>query len=127
EQFELLIGDPSRLLSPAVRNQARALLAAAGKIAPPGPTLTRQIERLDAALKAAETPVPVVLQSDNQTEVVIHRVGRLGAFAQRRLELLPGEYVIVGTREGYRDVRKELTVLPGQQLQPVTVRCEEPI
>ena len=34
---------------------------------------------------------------------------------------------VVGTRQGYRDVRKELNLLPGAAPPTLVVRCEEPI
>jgi hypothetical protein len=41
--------------------------------------------------------------------------------------LLPGRYTVVGTRTGYRDVRRELVLPPGAPAASVVVRCEEPI
>ena len=41
--------------------------------------------------------------------------------------LLPGTYTVVGTRNGYRDVRQSFKILPGEPLGPVVVRCEEKI
>ena len=67
------------------------------------------------------------LESDGLTEVVIYRVGQYGAFSTRDVELLPGRYTVVGTRDGYRDVRREVVLPPGAPPSPVTVRCEEPI
>ena len=43
------------------------------------------------------------------------------------LELAPGSYTVVGTRPGYRDVRREINVVPGATLEPVVIRCEEKI
>ena len=69
----------------------------------------------------------VALRSDSQTDVIVYRVGRLGAFEARELELVPGRYTVVGTRTGYRDVRREFVIEPGKAPEPVLVRCEEPI
>jgi hypothetical protein len=70
----------------------------------------------------------VALASDNLTEVTIHRVGRLGTFERKDMELLPGRYTVVGVRPGYRDVRRQLDLLPGREAPPpLTIRCEEPI
>ena len=69
----------------------------------------------------------MALASDNATEVQIYRVGKLGLFDQRSLELMPGRYTIVGTRQGFRDVRKELNLLPGAPPPTLIVRCEERI
>ena len=71
--------------------------------------------------------VEIWLESDNATEVVVYRVGRLGTFEQFELELRPGTYTVTGTRRGYRDVRQQFTIKPGAPAGPFTIRCEEPI
>jgi len=58
--------------------------------------------------------------------VVIYQVGRLGRFSVRTLELRPGTYTVVGSREGFRDVRKVFTLQPGSKVE-ILVRCEERI
>ena len=75
----------------------------------------------------ADVPVSVALQSDNITQVTIYRVGQLGTFAERSLDLVPGSYTVVGTRPGYRDVRREINVRPGAAPEPVVIRCEDRI
>jgi eukaryotic-like serine/threonine-protein kinase len=118
---------PERLFSTEVRAAARSTLGRARAIEPAGPVLRGQIETIDKLVAAAEVPVAVALTSDNQTIVTIYRVGRIGLFERKDMELLPGRYTIVGTRSGFRDVRRELTVLPGQVPPPMAIRCEEPI
>jgi hypothetical protein len=118
---------PERLFSSEVRAGARATLAKARTITPAGPVLRSQIDNVTALVTAAEVPVAIALTSDNQTDVTIYRIGRLGMFDRKDMELLPGRYTIVGTRSGFRDVRREVTVLPGQPPPPVAIRCEEPI
>ena len=66
-------------------------------------------------------------ESDNLTSVVIYKVGPLGAFTSRTVELRPGTYVVVGTRDGYRDVRRNVRVDAAGSGAPISVRCEEPI
>jgi tetratricopeptide (TPR) repeat protein len=118
---------PERLFSAEVRAAARNSLQRARAITPAGPVLTRQIETVASLIAAAEVPVAVALTSDNQTIVTIYRVGRIGAFERKDMELLPGRYTIVGSRSGFRDVRRELMVMPGQTPPPVAIQCEEPI
>jgi len=127
KQFEGLNAQPDRMLSAAVREQAHALLTAARQLPSRGPVLNRQVEKLSADLARFETPVRVAFESDSVTEVVVYRIGKLGVFDRRDLELLPGKYTVVGTRAGFRDVRRELTVMPGQAAAPLMVRCEDPI
>jgi hypothetical protein len=82
---------------------------------------------LEQALAAARTPVAVVIESDGLTEVAVSRVGRLGTLARRTLTLRPGAYTAVGSRPGYRDVRRQFTLSPGGAAVVVVVRCEEAI
>ncbi len=127
QQLEMYLTQPERLFSVPVRNAARETLQRAAAINPAGPVLKRQTQTLSEWLSRADVPVHVALQSDNLTQVVIYRVGELGAFQQRSLELAPGSYTVVGTRPGYRDVRREINVVPGATLEPVVIRCEERI
>ena len=107
--------------------QGRSLLDEAAGIAAPGPRLSGQIERLDQTLRVAATPAPVQLRSDGFTEVTIYHVGRLGSFANRVLQLRPGAYTAVGTRNGYRDVRREFVVAPEGLSEPLVLICTEPV
>jgi tetratricopeptide (TPR) repeat protein len=127
EQLEMYLTQPERLFSQSVRVVAKETLARASGIANPGPVLSRQIKTLGEWLARADVPVPVALRSDNITQVTIYRVGVLGTFEQRSLELVPGSYTVVGTRPGYRDVRREISVMPGAAPVPVEIRCEDKI
>jgi tetratricopeptide (TPR) repeat protein len=116
---------PDRLAADEVLEEARELVERARRITPPGPRLAEAIEKLEEQIAVASTPVRVVLLSDGLTEVLVYRVGRLGTFERRELDLRPGRYTVVGARAGFRDVRHELEVSPGGGAGPLTVRCEE--
>jgi tetratricopeptide (TPR) repeat protein len=107
--------------------RANEVLTFAQSIEQPGPILAGQISQLVKLLEIAATPVPVQFESDNLTIVVIYKVGNLGTFVQRTLSLRPGTYVAVGSRDGYRDVRRDFRVAPGGRTPPVVLRCEDPI
>ena len=123
-QMHTLISQPQRLYAPAVQAEAEQLLASAQAIAPAGPRLRSQISALQAQLAAARTPVAVRLTSDGATEVTVYRVGDQGRFTDRQLQLLPGRYIAVGARRGYRDVRVEFEVTHGQPVT-VAIRAED--
>lgn len=127
DALEALIERPARLASPDVRSAAIKLLQSARGQASPGPVLRGQMERVSALMPEFDKPVPVSLVSDGVTEVAIPSVGHFGAFARRDIELKPGHYTVIGTRNGYRDVRRDLVVSPGQPTQTLTVRASEPI
>jgi len=127
QQLDMYLTQPERLFSIPVRTAARDTLQRAAAVANPGPVLQQQIAKLSDWVSRSDAPVQVALLSDNATQVTIYRIGALGAFEQRSMELVPGNYVVVGTRPGYRDVRREINVVPGTALPPVVIRCEDKI
>ena len=121
------IANPGRFSSRAVLGEARDLVDLAKEVQPEGPVLRQQTKQLEHLVQIASTTVQVQLVSDNVTDVVLYRVGPLGRFQQRHLELRPGSYTAVGSREGYRDVRQIFNVTAGGKMDPIIVRCEEKI
>jgi tetratricopeptide (TPR) repeat protein len=122
-----IIDNPRLLFSDSVLAGAKSLLEEARSQEQQGDRLKGQIAKLDDLVRLATTPVPVELHSDALTEVTLYRVGTLGTFMAKTVELRPGTYTAVGSRNGYRDVRQTFTVLPGRELPPVSVVCVEPI
>jgi len=125
--LQLLIDRPERLASPTVRDEADSLLRRAAGADPSGPVLRSQIQRLQILLPQFDVPVRLELVSDNATQVQIQRVGTFGTFSKREIELKPGKYTVVGTRPGFRDVRRDVTIAPGRDVQSISVSCVEPI
>jgi len=128
DQFlEATIANPLRLGEDSVYQQTQQVLVDAGRIPDQGPRLLAQLQQVRDFLGRARIPVTVQLQSDGLTTVSVLRISELGQFSSQTLTLTPGEYVAVGVRPGYRDVRQEFTVgLDGQAVQ-VTVVCTETI
>jgi eukaryotic-like serine/threonine-protein kinase len=127
DSLQALIDRPDRLSAPQVRDEAVALLQSAQEQPSPGPSLRIQMARLSTMLPEFDKPVHLSLLSDSLTQVAIPGVGAFGSFSRRDIELKPGHYIVIGTRDGYRDVRREITVSPGEQSQTVNVSCSEPI
>jgi len=129
-----LIDNPSLLFRDDVLADARALLDEAKAVSArateeigPQPRLDGQVARLEELVAVATTPVRITLVSDGLTEVMLYRVGRLGTFTTHELELRPGNYTVVGSRDGYRDVRRTFTIVPGREPEPISVICSERI
>lgn len=114
---------PEELSSDRRYADALAALQRAKALEPRGPKLARSIGEVEALLQAYATPVPVLLQSDNATEVLLSNVGSLGRFSEKRLNLRPGAYILIGSRDGCRDVRARITVQA--EMAPVDIRCQE--
>ena len=114
---------PEALSSDRRYADALATLEQAKALQPQGPNLARAIGEVEALLQAYAKPVPVLLQSDNATEVLLSQVGPLGKFSEKRLNLRPGAYILIGSRDGCRDVRARITVRA--EMDPVDIRCQE--
>lgn len=128
QRLEQIISAPDRLTNKAVYEETRQVYQQAVTIAEPGTRLDRQLSTVKNMLDLARQPVEVTLRSDNQTQVTLYQVGILGKFEETSLTLLPGEYVAVGTREGYRDVRVQFTIEADHPpTQPVLVSAVEKI
>lgn len=125
ERLRRYLVKPERLSAEAVAREAAAVLEQAGEVQPAGPRLVAQRTALESLLAGMRQPVPVRLVSDGLTQVTILRVGPLGAFKERAIELRPGSYVVVGARTGYRDTRRTLVVPIGRSPAALDVRCDE--
>ncbi|QFU74544.1 hypothetical protein EY643_02135 [Halioglobus maricola] len=127
KQLRAVIDAPERLSDIAVAQDTALLLAQAREVEPRGPVLSRQIDQLDTLVQRANTQVQVILTSDEQTEVIVYKVARLGRFQQRELTLRPGTYTVRGSRNGYRDVLEKITITPDGPANPILIACREPI
>jgi tetratricopeptide (TPR) repeat protein len=133
QRFELdrkvqeIVSRPDRLQESGPMQEAEMTLARLQSIENPGSRIQIQINELSRLIRTASKPVEVILRSDNETSVVIYRVGRYGQFLEKRVSLLPGSYTVLGSRPGFRDVRKTLKVQAGNSPITVDIRCEEPI
>ncbi|HLB30589.1 MAG TPA: hypothetical protein VJN91_03585, partial [Gammaproteobacteria bacterium] len=127
EQVMSIIDRPERLYDPKVYTETQTFLDRINALSNKGLVLSKQLAALGGLMEKAAKPVRVRLQSDNQTEVTIYKVGKLGYFTDLELELRPGRYVAVGIRAGYQDVRTEFQVAPDQPEQIVRVRADRPV
>jgi len=132
QQLEDYSKRPERLAAPAVRTSAeqaiaRATAIGASSTGAPSPVLKAQAARVRELLAPYAVPTQLEISSDNSTRIFIARVGDLGSFTSRELTLLPGRYTVIGTRAGFRDVRHELTITPGQRHAALSVQCTERI
>ncbi len=126
-KLEALIEDPEKLRIRKIALEASTILSEAKKIPKPGPRLESQIARLNALITEANTKIKVQIFSDNTTNVKVYRVAELGRFTNHELFLRPGNYTIVGHRNGFRDVRQTFEVSAGIPPIVLHVKCEEAI
>ena len=123
-----IIDKQARLVDDVVLSQAKITLIEAETIvatsASSMPKLLELVAVVRDALSTASTPLPVSIFSDGLTEITLKRVAHLGTFTSRTLSLRPGQYQLLGSREGYRDVLVTLNIKAGADHQ-IDIRCKE--
>jgi hypothetical protein len=126
-RMQQYIQKPHLLESDRMLALALQLAKEAETVEPKGPLFKEQLKRLDELVRVAQTTLPVTIESDGLTEVIIYKVGKLGSFHHKEVHLRPGTYTIVGNRNGFKDVRQRVKVKAGQDDLRVTVQCSEKI
>jgi tetratricopeptide (TPR) repeat protein len=126
-RMRFYLDNPELLESDGHLRDAVTVLNQASNLRPKGPGLRSGIAQLDDLIGQAKMPVKVILLSDNLTDVSVYRVGRFGKFQNLTLNLRPGTYTAVGSRIGYKDVRRQIVVTAGMEPLRITVQCEEKI
>jgi tetratricopeptide (TPR) repeat protein len=122
-----ILNKPNRLTYDSVFTQAQGTYNEAMKIQLPGQKLKQQIAKLSTLFSQLARPVSLQIESDNQTKIHLYRVGELGNFTSKQLVLKPGEYTLLGSRDGYRDVRQQVKLLPNSQGNTVMISCREKV
>jgi hypothetical protein len=118
---------PERLTAPTVRRAAQNAIARGEASATGAPRLQQQLQQLQARLAQLTVEARLTINSDSNTRVSLAPLGDLGSFSARELHLRPGRYVAIGRRDGFRDVRQEFEIPPGQATLTLTVLCTERI
>jgi len=124
KRIDFFLQQSATLESDRQLQNAIGLIAEIKEIEPKGPQLSNRLEKLVRIVDAAQTPVKIVIESDTFTDIIVYRVGKLGRFESRELSLRPGTYTVVGTRDGFQDVRKQVIIKPGQSPVHIAIRCE---
>lgn len=121
-----ILANPERLSDKNVLNEVQKFYHTLKQLKSPGPILNKQIQELENQLAVSATPVNIRLVSDNQTDVTVYKVGKMGVFDSKEISLRPGKYTAVGIRPGYKDVRVEFLV-SAEKNNTINIRTEEKI
>lgn len=127
KQFRAAIDKPQRLSDKTVAGATAKLLQHAATISPRGPVLENQLATLEVLLKQAGARIQLTLRSDGATEVTLRKVSRLGQFQQKTLTVRPGTYTAIGSRDGYRDIRRSFTIDHDSVAFEIEIICTEEI
>ncbi len=125
QQTGQILSDPGALSDDEKFESAKLALAQAEKYRGHSNEYNQTLEELSSLIDYASEFLPVVLVSDNLTEVTLTTQGRLGKFERHEVQLRPGRYELVGSRDGRIDVRETITV--ERNMAPISIVCEEQI
>ncbi|MCY3885684.1 MAG: tetratricopeptide repeat protein [Gammaproteobacteria bacterium] len=124
-QISTVLNDPGNLSGDQELELARQVLEDAQKYINHSDAYDEALNELAEIVEIASQFVPVVLISDNATEVTLSTKGQLGSFERHEIQLRPGRYQLIGSRDGREDVRKTFNVEP--DMDPVSIICENEI
>ena len=125
QQINAVLSDPGVLAADEAFENAQQVLTDAKKYSNHSTEFDIALQELIGVVELASQYIPVVLVSDNETEVTLSTKGALGAFERHELQLRPGRYQLIGSRDGRLDVRK--TIFVEQGMDPVSIICEHEI
>ena len=123
--IERVLADPDMLSSNKEFETAKRTLKDARAHESLESSYQAKVDRLAELIQKASRPLPIVLVSDNEMEVRLATIGDLGPFDRKELKLRPGRYLLTGSGNGCRDVRKTIVVAEG--MDPIAIVCNEPI
>lgn len=82
-----------------------------------------RVQQLHTLLMAQNKPVDVTFKSDGNTWVSIQNYRQPEKIESKVIKMLPGDYLVVGRRRGYRDVEMLVPVRNGATPPTVMVAC----
>jgi tetratricopeptide (TPR) repeat protein len=127
QRLQRFLQDPTIMKDDSELAIAKQVVVAASRAANQTPQLKVQINDLSRLISVARIPIPIVITSDQRTDVTVYQVAQFGKMSQEGLSLNPGIYTIVGKRKGYRDVQHTLRLLNGAAPSPIHISCTEKI
>ena len=119
-----LLSDPKRLSRPSVQSEVERLGTLTENVNP-GERVGEKLSRLRELSHRWTTPVVVNLNSDGNTTVILRPGKSLGRFRSQKIQLMPGEYVLIGRRDGFREVRLPLRLDPNNEPKTLEIKALE--
>jgi hypothetical protein len=123
KRIDFFMNTPGVLENEKQLENALKLLQETNAMLSKGPKLSARLDKLEKLIIDAQTPIRVIIESDNLTDIAVYKVGKLGRFGQRELELKPGTYTVMGARDGYKDIRRKIVVKAGQKPMRIIIKC----
>jgi hypothetical protein len=125
-RINLFLRQPERLKDNGLREQAKITLRTALPLSLQSQTLAQDVKRLANHIDAYQQSMPVVIESDGESDIQVVGVGQVGTTLSKQIELTPGTYTVEARRTGYKTVRKTFTV-SGEEPKTIFIATEDKI
>lgn len=119
-----LLSEPKRLSRPSVQSEVSRLRNLTESV-DPGKRVGEKLSRLRELSLRWTTPVVLTLNSDGATTVILRPGRSMGQFRTQKIQLMPGEYVLIGRRDGFREVRRSLHLNPNSEPTTIEIKATE--
>jgi hypothetical protein len=126
QSLSIFAARPERLSDDNIRAAASNAIQGAFAASMASPSLQKQIEQVANAIDQYNNPVEVNVISDGKTYITVLGVGHVGEHKDKVISLTPGNYVLHGKREGFRNKRLEFIVKANTPIS-LTLICDERI
>jgi hypothetical protein len=126
KSLAFFIARPERLADDNIREAATTAIQNAFAPSLMSPSLQQLIEQAANAVDKYKSPVDITIQSDGKTYIIVLGVGHVGEQKEKVISLTPGNYILQGKREGYRNKRLEFTVRGNTPLT-LSIICDQKI
>ncbi len=127
DKIKKLNKEPLLLTKTEYYDEASFLLKKASSLNIKSSELSKNISILNNNLDLAKTPSIVNLKSDNNTHIIIRKIGIVGKTYSKTLKLKAGKYIFEGKRDGYKTILVEKNIDLDEKLINLEVICNEPI
>ena len=121
------INSPYRLADSGVLSTVKKTLMKAEHVSKHSSRIKVQIDQLNKLISTFNRLIPVMVRSDNMTDVHVRGIGKLGIILHKTIQLKPGNYIFEGTRKGFKSKLLQVLIPYNQNSYSVTIICDESI
>ncbi len=119
-----LLSNPERLSRPSTQTEVSRLQNLTDNV-DLGKRVGEKLLRLNELSRRWTTSVVINLNSDGNTTVILRPGRSLGRFRTQKIQLMPGEYELIGRRDGFREVRRSLRLDPESEPKTIEIKVSE--
>ncbi len=121
------IANPYRLSNKPVLSTAKSKISKAKPFIDMSLSLKNKIETLSGLIESMNKKINVEILSDNQTNIIVRRVGVVGRIQSKTIQLAPGHYKFEGKREGFKSKLIDVFISHEETDHQLSIICDESI